>query len=170
MVDLPEHGAAIREEDIALANAIGSLFINFALFNSHLNGALSTLLNLSLEQARALIIPLMPRPKLEMLQGYTKVHWEKAKADEVKYICKLGMALTDYRNNIAHGDMILSDPTGPVHLALYKGNTRFNPKLVPIPADEVEHNAMHAMYLAREFRKLGLCIVGGKPFVAERGV
>lgn len=168
MMELPEHGATVRKGDDALADGIGSLIINFALFNAHLNGALSALLRLNLQQARGLVVPMMPRAKLEMVQSYTKLHWSQKDAREVKHICKLGLDLTDYRNNIAHGDMILSDPDGEVHLAIYKGASRFSPKLVPIPAAEVAHNAMHAMHLAREFRALGLCIAQGETFEARR--
>lgn len=168
MPKLPEHDAHIRPEDTELANAIGSLFINFALFNAHLNGALSALLKLSLEQARGFVVPMQPRPKLEMIQGYTKLHWDEKDAMEAKHICKLGLEMTDYRNNIAHGDMVLSDPDGPVHLALYKGANRFKPKLTPIPTEEVSHNAMHCLHLAREFRTFGLCVSQGKTFEARR--
>lgn len=167
--ELDEHDALLRpERDRKLADGIGTLFINFALFNAHLNSALTAQLKLSLEQARALILPLQPRPKLEMIQAYAKHHWEKSAADEVKHICQMGLALTDYRNDIAHGDLILRDPEGEVEIATYKGASRFSPKLRPLAPDEVAHNAMHTLHLAREFRSLAIAIAKGETFVARR--
>ena len=167
--ELPEHDALLRlDKDKALADAIGSLFINFALFNSHLNSALTAQLKLTLEQARALVLPLQPRPKIEMISWYAKQHWSKEAFEEVKYICNLARALADFRNDIAHCDMVLPDPSGEVHLASYAGSNRFDPKLRPMPVDDVAHNAMHALHLAREFRSLAIAILEERPFTARR--
>lgn len=159
-----EHGAGFIDQSDGLADAIGSLFINFALFNSHLNAALSAIYGLSLQQARSFVLPLHPRTKIEGITAYAKHHWEEKDAAYLKEICSTASQITNYRNTIAHGDMIKSEECHTVRLATYKGKHRFDPKLTPIPADAVAHNAMVCLHLGKEFRRLAICISEDRSF------
>lgn len=145
--------------DNPLADAIGALFINFAVFNSSLNSALTAMLGLSLPQARALVVPLQARPKIEMISQFAKRHWPKETADEIKKLCKQALELADHRNEIAHGDMVRESETSPVMLALYNGPRRFEPLLKPLEAEAVAHAAMHALHLGQEFREFARTVV-----------
>ena len=108
-----------------------------------------------------------PRAKIEGISSYTKHHWTEEKNLYVKEICSTAQQITNYRNMIAHGDMILNDDSGIIKLATYKGKNRFEPKLTPISADAVSHNAMVCLHLAKEFRRLAICISEGETFEKE---
>lgn len=145
-----------------LADAIGSLVINFALFNAYLNSALTAQLALNLEQARALVLPLQPRQKVEMIQWYAEHHWDAAAQKIIKEICKRARALADYRNDIAHGDMIMRAPDQDVTLMTYGGKKRFEPKEQVLRSEDVAHAAMNALYLASEFQALAKAVAADR--------
>lgn len=138
-----------------LPNAIGSFIVNFALFNSRVNSALTAAFNLTIEQARAFVLPMHPRTKLELIQGYAKAHLNKDTTKEINELCETAKKLANYRNSIAHGDLVSTDDPHTLHLYKYTGAKRFNPQAQPLRADEVEHNAMHAIHLSKEFLRLG---------------
>jgi hypothetical protein len=152
--ELPDHGAVLRFEDDKLADAIGSLFINFALFNSNLNTALTAQLGLSEMQARALVLPLQPRAKLELVQGYAVENRPEDAIKDVKELRSKARELADCRNHIAHDEMVLPDPIGHIHLVTVSGKHRFKPKLTELKTADLAHAAMHALFLAKEFLSL----------------
>ena len=55
-----------------LGDALGAFIINYAYFNSSLDGVVSNFLGLTIEQARALVVPLQPRDKINLIRGYSK--------------------------------------------------------------------------------------------------
>ena len=154
-----EHDATItNNDDPQLGDAIGSLFINFALLNSNINSALSALLSLNLVQEKALVLPLQPKQKIDLIKAFTNEYWGKEGISAINSLYKDTEKLIDFRNKLAHGDMVLSEEGGTVSLATYRGKNRFNPKLTAIPSDIVSHNAMHCLFLAKEFRRLAMSI------------
>lgn len=138
------------------ADAIGSLVVNFAYFNSCLDGAASSFMSLNIEQARALIVPLQPREKVKIIRGFANAHLNDERKDKVKSVCKRCDELISYRNAVLHSHMVRRSQKGPVELYDYSGSGRFNPKSRELPADEVAHNAVHALVLGKEVHELGI--------------
>lgn len=146
----------LSSEKDPVADSIGSLIVNFAYFNSCLDGAASSFMSLDVEQSKALILPLQPREKVKIVRGFAKVHFNDVRKRQVESVCKRCDELIDFRNVLLHSHMIKRSPDGPIQLYDYNGSGRFKPKVRELPADEVAHNAIHALVLGREVRELGL--------------
>lgn len=144
------------------ADAIGSLVVNFAYFSSCLDGTATAFMNLSIEQARALIVPLQPREKVKIIRGFADAHLQDELLSAIKSLCKRCDALIDYRNAILHSHMVRRTRDGPVELHDYGGSGRFKPKIRELPLEQVAHNAVHALVLGKEVQELGQLYANGK--------
>jgi hypothetical protein len=145
---------AFGGQDNLLADAIGSLFMNFAVFDNYLNVVISVQLDLSKTQWRALVVPLNPRQKVEMITWFAKKHWPSKEVEELKELCKRSRELIEYRNDIAHGHIVVSDDEQGLDLVTFGGAHRFDPHRVPFDTETVAHAAMNALHLAKEMRVL----------------
>ncbi len=147
-------GMALQAGKDHLADAIGSLIMNFGVFDNYLNVVISAQLDLNKTQWRALVVPLHPRQKIEMITWYAKKHWPANDVEELKELCKRARQLIDYRNDIAHGHMVVSDDEQGIDLVTFGGSHRFDPHRVPFETQDVAQAAMNALHLAQEMRRL----------------
>ena len=136
-----------------LAYEIGALFINFSAFEHSLNLAVAVTYGLTDIQANALIRGLFPRQKIELLLAYAKKHWKDPAITLLKTLTTDAFALTDYRNEIAHG-FIGHDSSGIFHTITFRGANRFDGNAKPLTAADVGEHVMMAIDLSVKFQNL----------------
>lgn len=144
-----------------VGDAIGSLFINFALLDTNLNNALCALLELNETQEHFLVKPLQPRLKIETIRSFTKHNWDKESFSGVKALCDAAEKMVIYRNNLAHGTFIQNPDAPRLLLKVFKRHQP-DPKVFDLIGEDVAHNAISTVQLANGFRRLALSIAEGK--------
>jgi hypothetical protein len=141
------------EEADALAYEIGALFMNFSGFEHTLNQAVAATLGLNQTQSNALVRGMFPRAKIELLSTYAKKHWTKEAQEKLKLLTVDALALTDYRNDIAHG-FIGHGTDGKFATITFRGAHRFQGNAQSLPSAEVGERVALAMHLSLNFQKL----------------
>ncbi len=134
--------------------AIGSLIINFAYFNSCLDGLVSAFLGLNKNQARCLVVPLQPREKVKLIRGYSKEYFEEGAINDIKALCKDCDKLIYFRNQIAHCHMVKKSADTPLQLCDYGGNKRFKPEYIDVEVQDLIEQSNKVRLTTQNIKKL----------------
>lgn len=141
------------EEAAELAYQIGALFMNYSAFEHTLNLAVAATFRLSRTQSNALVRGMYPRQKIDLLLAFANKHWMPPAKDQLKKLAADALALTDYRNEIAHG-FIGHDESGQFHTITFRGAHRFDGIAKPLTVAEVSERVGAAMQLGMNFQTL----------------
>jgi len=100
-----------------LAREIGALFLNFSGVEHGLALTIAAAMDLTDAQERALVRGMMPRAKVEWLQGFSKRFWNAEYQARFKVLATAAIEVAEFRNNIAHG-LIVHNQAGDEHRSL----------------------------------------------------
>ena len=144
------------------ARAIGALFLNFSALEHTISLAVAAMLELTPKQEKPLVRGMMSRAKLDMLDAFAKAHWSKEDRQTLKDITDAARAVTDYRNDFAHG-IISHDENGKWGVVCYRGQHRFVGIVKPFTPAELLLQSGEAERLALQFQALADAIDQREP-------
>lgn len=144
-----------------LAREIGALFLNFSGVEHGLALTIAAAMNLSDAQERALVRGMMPRAKVEWLQGFSKRFWNAEYQARFKVLATAAIEVAEFRNNIAHG-LIVHNAIGEWHTISFRGQHRFGGDIQKLTPQEVGRHVQMAMETGIALHQFSVDVTEGK--------
>lgn len=112
-------------------------------------------------QERALVRGMMPRAKVEWLQGFSKRFWNAEYQARFKVLATAAIEVAEFRNNIAHG-LIVHNQAGEWHTISFRGQHRFGGDVQKLTPQEVGRHVQMAMETGFALHQFSVDVTEGK--------